>query len=148
MKATSIAVVAAALAIPPAVCAQAMVEYGALAKLPARVSTPAVTPRTTAGSPGPKITEVRNTRTHVTGHEIGEAASRPAKPAVFILSNGERLESSQYVLTVNSLRVEQDGKQRTVPLSALNLQATTAANRERGFNLQIPRDKAQITLGF
>ena len=38
--------------------------------------------------------------------------------------------------------------QRTIPLSAVNLSETVAANRERGIDLKIPKNKAEITLGF
>jgi hypothetical protein len=68
--------------------------------------------------------------------------------AVFILANGDRLESLRYFLTVNSLRVQQGQTERTIPLSAVNLNATIAANRERGIDLNIPKDRTQITLGF
>jgi hypothetical protein len=33
-------------------------------------------------------------------------------------------------------------------LSAVNVNATIAANRERGIDLKIPKSKAEITLGF
>jgi hypothetical protein len=68
--------------------------------------------------------------------------------AVFILSNGDRLESLRYFLTVNSLSVQQGQTERTIPLSALNVDATIAANRARGIDLNIPRDRTQISLGF
>jgi hypothetical protein len=73
---------------------------------------------------------------------------KPALPAVFILSNGERIESSKYVLTVDSLQVEQSGRQRTIPMSTVDLNATLAANRERGIDLQIPTGKSQIMVSF
>ena len=68
--------------------------------------------------------------------------------AIFILSNGDRLESLRYFLTVNSLSIQQGQQERTFPLSALNVDATIAANRERGIDLNIPRDRTQISLGF
>jgi hypothetical protein len=73
---------------------------------------------------------------------------KPALPLVFILSNGERIESSNYVLTVDSLQVEQSGRQRTIPMSTVDLNATLAANRERGIDLQIPTGKSQIMVSF
>jgi hypothetical protein len=39
----------------------------------------------------------------------------PTPPAVFILFNGERLETNHYLLNNNSLRVQQGGTQRTIP---------------------------------
>jgi hypothetical protein len=73
---------------------------------------------------------------------------KPALPAVFVLSNGERIESSNYVLTSDSLQLEQSGRQRTIPMSTVDLKATLAANRERGIDLQIPTDKSQIMISF
>jgi hypothetical protein len=69
-------------------------------------------------------------------------------PAVFILSNGDRLESSNYLLTTSSLRVQQGEAQRTIPLNAVNLDATIAANHERGVDLKIPKSKSEIVLSF
>ena len=80
----------------------------------------------------------------------GKAAAMPAKPAppaVFILSSGERLESSHYLVSSESVQVEQGDTQRTIPISALNVDATVAANRARGIDLKIP-GKGQIMLGF
>ncbi len=74
-------------------------------------------------------------------------AASPAPPAVFILSSGEKLESSHYLVSSDSVQVEQGGTQRTIPLSALNVDATVAANRARGIDLKIPA-KGQIMLGF
>ena len=73
---------------------------------------------------------------------------KPIPPAVFILSSGERIESSNYLLTVDSLVVEQSGSQRTIPMSTVDLTATMAANRERGIDLQIPTRKSQILVSF
>jgi len=74
-------------------------------------------------------------------------AAKPTPPAVFILSSGERLESSHYLLSSDSVQVEQGETQRTIPISTLNVDATVAANRARGINLKIP-SKGQIMLGF
>jgi hypothetical protein len=71
----------------------------------------------------------------------------PSQPAVFILASGERLESSHYLVSSDSVQVEQGDTQRTIPVSALNVDATVAANRARGIDLKIP-SKGQIMLGF
>jgi hypothetical protein len=71
----------------------------------------------------------------------------PPPPAVFILTSGEKLESSNYLLSATSLRVQQGDRQRTIPLSALNLDATIAANHARGIDLKVP-PKGQIELAF
>jgi hypothetical protein len=77
-----------------------------------------------------------------------QPGARPTPPAVFIMSNGDRLEASQYVLTVDSLRVQQGPTQRTIPLSTVNIEASIAANRERGIDLNVPSHRGEITLGF
>jgi hypothetical protein len=38
--------------------------------------------------------------------------------------------------------------QRTIPLTAINLDATTAANRGRGIDLKFPKNKSEIMLSF
>lgn len=77
-----------------------------------------------------------------------QAPAKPTPPAVFVLSSGDRLETADYLVTVNSVRVDQNGVQRTIPLSQLNVDATLAANKARGVNIKFPTDKSQIMLGF
>jgi hypothetical protein len=68
---------------------------------------------------------------------------------VFILASGERIESRHYLFSVDSLQLEQqDGRPRSIPLSAINLPATLTANRERGIDLRIPQHKGEITVSF
>jgi hypothetical protein len=76
------------------------------------------------------------------------APAKPTPPAVFILANGQRLESSKYVLTADSLKVGEDDKQQTIPLTQLNVNATLAANHERGIDLKIPTSRTQMMLSF
>jgi hypothetical protein len=81
----------------------------------------------------------------------GVANSTPGKmlpPTVFILANGERLETRRYVLTASRLSVSIDRQQRTLPLDMLDINATIAANHERGIDLQIPADRTEISLSF
>ena len=72
----------------------------------------------------------------------------PAPPAVFILTSGERLESSHYVLTSASLQVQSGERTRTIPLSSINVDATVAANHQRGLDLKIPRNTSEVMLSF
>jgi|SRR6516162_2581599 hypothetical protein len=51
------------------------------------------------------------------GQDHKQIGSSSTPPAIFILSNGERLELSHYVLTVNSLQVQQGEMQRTIPIN-------------------------------
>jgi len=84
--------------------------------------------------------------------EIPSAASqkkgKTTMPAVFVLINGERVETRRFVLTVSSLSVNIDRCERLIPLEAVDVGATTTANRERGINLRIPADRNEILLSF
>ena len=84
--------------------------------------------------------------------EIPSAANSTAAKmlptTIFILANGERLETRRYVLTASNLCVSIDRQQRTVPLDLLDINATIAANHERGIDLQIPADRTEISLSF
>jgi len=67
---------------------------------------------------------------------------------MFVLHNGKRLETERFVLTVHSLTINMDRRERVIPIEALDLGGTTAANRERGINLRIPADRNEISLSF
>jgi len=69
-------------------------------------------------------------------------------PALFVLNDGEQLESRRYVLSAGSLQIQIGLKQRTIPVSDLNLDATVAANRQRGLELTIPQDRNSMFLSF
>ena len=69
-------------------------------------------------------------------------------PTIFILANGERLETRRYVLTASNLSVSIDRQQRTVPRDLLDINATITANHERGIDLRIPVDGNEISLSF
>jgi hypothetical protein len=75
------------------------------------------------------------------------ATTKPQPPAVFVLNNGQRLETQHYTLTKDSLRATIDGQPRIIPLTTLDLKATVAANRERGIDLRIPSSRSEISLG-
>jgi hypothetical protein len=84
--------------------------------------------------------------------EIPGAADRiegkPPLPAIFVLINGERVETQRFALTLTSLSVDIDRRERVIPLDAVDLSATTAANRDRGINLRIPVDRNEISVSF
>ena len=75
-------------------------------------------------------------------------AARMSPPTVFILANGERLETRRFVLTASNLSVSIDRQQRTVPFHMLDINATISANHERGIDLRIPADRSEISLSF
>ena len=70
----------------------------------------------------------------------------PQAATVFVLSSGERLETHEYVLTADSVRVTLAGQPRTIAMSALDVKATLAANHERGIDLKIPASRHEIFL--
>lgn len=169
MKTTFIAVMAVTLVLGVAGHAQTMVEYQNLAN----GATKAVTT-----SAAPRMAQPATTAPAAPGATAGAAATKamppapdpnapqaviweaptipgkkqapvqPTPPAVFVLSNGDRVETARYLVSVNSVRVEQNGVQRTIPLSELNVDETVATNKARGLNIKFPTDRTQIMLGF
>lgn len=78
-------------------------------------------------------------------------SSRAAKslvPTIFILISGERLESRRFLLSTKNVSITVDGQHRTIPLQMLDVDATMAANRQRGIDLRIPPDHNEIVLSF
>jgi hypothetical protein len=75
-------------------------------------------------------------------------AAKMLPPTIFILANGEQLETRRFLLTASNLSVSIDRQQRTVPFDMLDIDATIAANRERGIELRIPADRNEISVSF
>lgn len=75
-------------------------------------------------------------------------SAKTIPPTVFILTDGERLESQRFWLTMTNLSISIDHHERTIPFKMLDLDATAAANRERGVDLRIPADRNEISLRF
>jgi hypothetical protein len=73
---------------------------------------------------------------------------KPQPPALFVLTNGEKLESRRYVVSADSLQIDVDRKQRTIPISQVNVDATIAANLQRGIEVSIPQDRSSLFVGF
>ena len=92
----------------------------------------------------PKIIEVPRESSRA---EILPSA-KPLPPAIFILKNGERLEAHRFLLRNGSLSFNANRQPRTIPLDSLDLDATLAANRERGIDLHVPADPNEISLSF
>lgn len=76
------------------------------------------------------------------------AAAKPLPPTIFVLTSGERLETQRFLLTASTLSVSVHRTDRTIPLGMLDLDATEAANRERGIDLRIPSDRNEVSLRF
>jgi hypothetical protein len=88
----------------------------------------------------PKVIELADTE--------NSSAAKPGLLAIFILTNGERLETRRYLLTHESLYLTIDRQQRIIPLAQLDLTATVAADHERGIDLRIPDDGNEISVSF
>jgi hypothetical protein len=93
----------------------------------------------------PKVIEVPLPKS-ADGKQV--VSSQPTPPAIFILTNGQRIEAKSYLLTNEMLQVQHGRDQQTIPLNDLNFEATVAANHERGIDLEIPENRNQLTLGF
>jgi hypothetical protein len=81
----------------------------------------------------------------------GAANSRETKilpPTIFILEDGERVETRRFLLTASVLSFSVDRQQRVVPFDMLDINATVSANHERGIDLRIPVDRNEISLSF
>src|SRR5512146_465199 len=77
------------------------------------------------------------------------AASTRTPQAIFILSNGRKLEARNYTVTDSLLIIKEPYRTAIqVPLSQLNVDATLAENHQRGLDLQITESKSEILLGF
>lgn len=141
-----------AMSVAPFIHAQTMVEYssvsthsaGAIASAPSALSSRSAGHKALDhyGTTKGQVWQEKNAR-------LKDAnPSPPAPPAVFILNSGERLESSDYVLTPDTLHITQHGTGRAIAMSQLNRNATLAANHERGLDLKLPDNKGQMTLSF
>jgi hypothetical protein len=98
-------------------------------------------PQTVAApAPSPKLVEVPQ-----------DGPATPTKeqpPALFVLQNGQHIESDRYVLSDKSVTVEVGRQQRTIPLSDIDLNETMAANRQRGVEIAFPRDSNSLFMSF
>jgi peroxiredoxin len=78
----------------------------------------------------PKIIEVPQ--------EINAAPAKPVPRTIFVLTNGERIESDRYTVDADTVQVIVDGRERTFRTNELDIKATEAANRERGVEFRMP----------
>ena len=151
MKAVFIPLVAIVLGTGCTSVAQDMIEYSHIAAKPPvsmqmlSNKTSAALEKTVTGKTASKATPQD---TKVTAGQ--ELTGKPTPPAVFILSNGTRLESSHYELTAKDVVLQEGARrtERTIPLTALDRKATVAENQKRGIDLKIPTSQSQITLSF
>lgn len=76
------------------------------------------------------------------------ATARPKAPAVFLFTNGDKIESDDYMLTKDDLFITTAGQKKRYPISALNQTATKTANVERGIVITFPKSSSEINLNF
>lgn len=159
MYARLLLVIVALLAIAAApVVGQNSIEYGKLPMVPPKFpsATSALASRVaeqTSAPKGPTVVNVapngkeKSSQAQVTEKKSQSVAVAPPA-AIFVLSNGDRLESSDYLLTSDSVQLVQNSLHRTIPIKAINVQATVAVNKQRGLDLKIPTSKSQMVLSF
>ncbi len=87
--------------------------------------------------------------------EVPALVAAPANPAarapaaVFIFTDGRRLEAQSYTITDSILTIKEPRQPAMqIPLDRLNLDATLAENHRRGLDLQLPESRSEIFLGF
>lgn len=142
--------------------AQDMVEYShaaakSAAELNALASKVSGSLQKSAGqtSTEPRLKEIPNSpsKTPASGASKSttaaqDAAPKPTPPAVFILNDGKQIESSHYLVTAQSVEIQDGAKPQTIPLSALNRNATVAENQKRGLSINVPNSPSQMTISF
>jgi hypothetical protein len=74
--------------------------------------------------------------------------NKPQPPALFVLQNGQQIESDRYVVSDKSVTVDVGREQRTIPLSDVNVDETMAANHQRGLDIAFPRDSNSLFISF
>lgn len=67
---------------------------------------------------------------------------------IFVFVNGARLETDRYTLDATFLHATVDGQQRTIALRTLDIKATLALNRQRGVDLNIPKNQSEMFVAF
>jgi hypothetical protein len=76
------------------------------------------------------------------------APAKPQPPTVFVLANGEKLESHDYLLTASSLRIEVGRQRRIIPRSTSSTSKPRSSPTMRGIELMFPRNSGTVLLGF
>ncbi len=73
---------------------------------------------------------------------------KPIPKTIFVLTNGEQLESDHYVIGGGFVDVTVAGEQRHIALASLDAPKTIALNHEHGVELKLPASKNEVFLGF
>jgi hypothetical protein len=73
---------------------------------------------------------------------------RPKVTAVFVFTNGDRIESDDYLITKDALFINRDGRKTRYPINTVDRDATKAANQGRGVDIVFPKSKSEFNLDF
>ncbi len=73
---------------------------------------------------------------------------QPRIAAVFLFTNGDRIESEDYMVTKDDLFIVMNGEKRRYPVRSVDQPATKAANIERGIVIVFPRSNSEFNLNF
>jgi thiol-disulfide isomerase/thioredoxin len=74
--------------------------------------------------------------------------TKPIPKTIFVLVNGEQLESDHYVIGGGFVDATVAGEPRHIALVTLDTKKTIALNHQRGVDLKIPTGKSEVFLGF
>lgn len=75
-------------------------------------------------------------------------AQHPRVAAVFVFTNGHRIESDDYLITKDALFINKDGQKTRYQINSLDRAATKAANEGRGVDVLFPKSKSEFNLDF
>lgn len=73
---------------------------------------------------------------------------KPIPKTIFVLTNGEQLESNHYVIGSGFVDLTVAGEQRHIALASLDTKKTIALNHQHGVDLKLPTSKNEVFLGF
>jgi cytochrome c biogenesis protein CcmG/thiol:disulfide interchange protein DsbE len=93
-----------------------------------------------AGGAGPQWTFVSGGQSFL--------PNKPIPKTIFVLTNGERLESNHYVIGGGFIDANVAGEHRHIALASLDTRKTIALNHEHGVDLKFPTGKNEVFLGF
>lgn len=93
-----------------------------------------------APPPGPKLIEIPQ--------DDATYTPRPKTVAVFVFTNGNRIESDDYLITKDALFINKDGQKTRYPINTVDRAATKAANQSRGVDIVFPKSKSEFNLDF
>ncbi len=73
---------------------------------------------------------------------------RPKVVAVFVFTNGNRIESDDYLITKDALFINKNGRKTRYPINTIDRAATKAANASRGVDIVFPKSRSEFNLDF